>query len=344
MFFELFLSVVLYVNPPISDGSLKVSLANNLHLSSTQAEAQPVVKKKTKHSAHQLSTKLSLLTTTDRVRLKTTDKTTALAIDAVLLLKSQEALFTPQHLPAQLRDVESTLFTATLQPQVLAIEAYNQEWFTQGLYKDREGFYISSGLYNKSMLIYQHPSQTLRYLLPPNFFAEGLTVVDNKLFLLTWREQTLLIFDKKTLTLIDTIAYKGEGWGLTHNKKSFIMSDGSNVLKFRDKDSFEVQYTLTIKDLNYINELEYVDGVVWANRWYDENIYALDSHSGCILAIVNLKNLRLASIAHSQKNISNGIAYDKAKNALWVTGKYWNQRFLIALPPLDNSHCDNSSL
>jgi glutamine cyclotransferase len=344
MFFELFFSVVLYVNPPISDGSPKLSLANNSHPNSSQSEAQSVIKKKTKHSAHQVPTKLSLLTTTDRILLKTTDITTPLAIGAVLFLKSQLALSTSQNFPPPLQDIESPLFTAALQPQVLAIEAYNQEWFTQGLYKDREGFYISSGLYNKSILIYQSPSQTLRYLLPPNFFAEGLTVIDDKLFLLTWREKTLLIFDKKTLTLIDTIAYKGEGWGLTHNKESFIMSDGSNVLKFRDKNSFEIQYTLTIKDLNYINELEYVDGVIWANRWYDEKIYALDSHSGCILASINLEDLRLASITHNQKNVSNGIAYDREKNALWVTGKYWNQRFLIALPTLDHTHCDNSLL
>ena len=226
-----------------------------------------------------------------------------------------------------------------LKPTVLAKEPYNRKWFTQGLYKDGESFYISSGLYNKSVLIFLSPSKNLRYFLPPHYFAEGLTVIDDKLFLLTWKEETLLVFDKNTLTPIKKLSYTGEGWGLTHNKKSFIMSNGTNTLKFMDKDSFEVQHTLTINKLDNINELEYVDGVIWANRWYDEKIYAIDSVKGCVLTSIDLTTLRLASITPDKKNIANGIAYDKDKNGLWVTGKYWNHRFLIALPPLDKTSC-----
>lgn len=226
-----------------------------------------------------------------------------------------------------------------LQPKVLAKEPYNRKWFTQGFYKDNESFYISSGLYNQSVLIYQSPSKNLRYFLPPQYFAEGLTVIDDKLFLLTWKEETLLVFDKNTLTPINKFNYKGEGWGLTHNEKSFIMSNGSNTLKFRDKNTFEVQHALTVENLDNINELEYINGVIWANRWYDEKIYAIDSKNGCVLASIDLTNLRLGSITPDKLNVSNGIAYDKEKNGLWVTGKYWNHRFLIALPQLDKTRC-----
>jgi glutamine cyclotransferase len=233
----------------------------------------------------------------------------------------------------------SAKFPVALKPKVLAQEPFNHKWFTQGFFKENESFYISSGLYNQSVVVYQSPHKNLRYFLPPQYFAEGLTVIDDKLFLLTWKEETLFIFDKKTLTLIKKLSYQGEGWGLTHNENSFIMSNGSNTITFRDKDSFEVQHTLTIQNFDNINELEYVDGIIWANRWYDEKIYAIDSNSGCILASIDLTSLRLASIADDKKNITNGIAYDKDKHGLWVTGKYWNQRFLIALPQLYKSAC-----
>jgi glutamine cyclotransferase len=233
----------------------------------------------------------------------------------------------------------SAKFPVALKPNVLAQEPYNQQWFTQGFFKDDETFYISSGLYNKSVLVYQSPHKNLRYFLPPQYFAEGLTVIDDKLFLLTWKEETLFIFDKKTLTPISKLTYKGEGWGLTHNENSFIMSNGSNNITFRDKNSFEVQHALTIQNFDNINELEYIDGIIWANRWYDEKIYAIDSKNGCILASIDLTNLRLDSITSNDKNITNGIAYDKERDGLWVTGKYWNQRFLIALPQLDKSVC-----
>jgi glutamine cyclotransferase len=341
MFFALFLVSVLNLGLSTNDSAPSLNLKNNLFLDSTKPEAQQALETIATHAATPTSAISSLYLTASSTTPPFT--TTAITSDRTSLTASLTttdiALSTQRNLPILSQHSRSTLFPPTLKPKVLETAAYNQEWFTQGLYKDQEGFYISSGLYNKSILIYQTPNQILRYFLPPNYFAEGLTVVDDKLFLLTWREETLFIFDKTTLTLINKISYDGEGWGLTHNDKSFIMSNGSNTLQFRDKSSFEVQHTLTIENLNHINELEYIDGVIWANRWYDEKIYALDSHSGCILTSINLKDLRLASITHSQKNVTNGIAYDREENGLWVTGKYWSHRFLIAIPLLDKSHC-----
>ncbi len=228
-----------------------------------------------------------------------------------------------------------------ISPTIIATAPYSNRWFTQGLYQDdSKNFYISSGGYNESTLIYQQPHKVTRYTLPAHFFAEGLTVIDDKIFLLTWKENTLLVFDKKTLTPIQQITYKGEGWGLTHNENSLIMSNGSNTLYFRDKDSFKVQRTITVKGLDKINELEYIDGIIWANRWLDDNIYAIDTKSGCIVTSIDLSSLRAKSVKPSNKNVVNGIAYDKDKKGLWVTGKLWNHRFLIALPTLDKAHCN----
>jgi glutamine cyclotransferase len=343
MLFDILL--VLILNLSSNDASSSLRLNNYSLLDPAEPITQKVVSTSAERPAPQSSTEPQLYSTTSSVPVPlplTDDRSvtrSALITQAASITQTTVASSNEQGL-RPLQHFKLTLPLLDLQPEVLAIEPYNQEWFTQGLYKDNDGFYISSGLYNKSMLIYQSSNQRLRYFLPPNYFAEGLTVVGDKLFLLTWKEQTLLIFDKATLTLINKIAYEGEGWGLTHTEKSFIMSNGSNTLEFRDKQSFEVQHALTIKNLNYINELEYVDGVIWANRWYDDKIYALDSTSGCIITTINLMNLRLASTAHRKKNVTNGIAYDKEKNGLWVTGKYWKHRFLIAIPLLDRGHCE----
>ncbi len=226
-------------------------------------------------------------------------------------------------------------------PTVISAAPYNKLWFTQGLFQDdNNNFYISSGRYNQSTLIYQQPHKIIRYSLPPQFFAEGLTVVDDKIFLLTWKEKTLFVFDKKTLKLINKLSYNGEGWGLTHNESSFIMSNGSNTLYFRDKETFEIEHTIKVKGLDKINELEYINGIIWANRWLDDNIYAIDANSGCVVQSIDLSSLRTKSVKPNNKNVVNGIAYDKDKNGLWVTGKLWNHRFLIDLPTLDKTHCD----
>jgi glutamine cyclotransferase len=228
-----------------------------------------------------------------------------------------------------------------IEPEVITTESHDANWFTQGLYHTDKGFFISSGLYDKSMLIYQTPKKTIRYSLPGKYFAEGLTVTDGNIYLLTWKENTLFIFDKESFRKKGQLYYEGEGWGLTHTANEFIMSNGSNQLLFRDKNSFEIKKKIEVKGLNYLNELEYVDGIIWANRWYDNHIYAIDSKNGCLLAKVNLSNLRQTGTKKNRNHITNGIAYDHQQKALWVTGKNWSKRFLIKLPSIKKNDCKN---
>lgn len=164
-------------------------------------------------------------------------------------------------------------------------------------------------------------------------------MVDNTLYLLTWKEKTLLLFDRETLQKKGEIAYSGEGWGLTHSDDALIMSNGSNQLFFRDKDTFKVLRTLTVPHLDHLNELEYIHGIIWANRWYDDHIYGIDAHSGCVLGKLNIRPLREQAVTINSRNISNGIAYDPQRQGLWVTGKYWPKRFLIKLPALSPANC-----
>ena len=221
-----------------------------------------------------------------------------------------------------------------LQPEILDSQSQNPDWFIQGLYFENNRFYVSSGLYGKSFVTVDNSAQRWEYHLPSVLFAEGLTVIGDQLYLLTWKSQQLLILDKRTGELTGTLSYEGEGWGLTHNDRHFIMSNGSNRLLFRNHRSFALEKNLVVKDLNRLNELEYVDGIIWANRWYDDRIYAIDSNDGCVRAAIDLSELRRQATTANAQAVTNGIAYDTNRQGLWVTGKYWQQRFLIKLPPL----------
>ncbi|MEO0443370.1 MAG: glutaminyl-peptide cyclotransferase [Pseudomonadota bacterium] len=222
-----------------------------------------------------------------------------------------------------------------LNPDVIAEAAYDSSWFTQGLYKEDNTFYVSSGLYKRSFLVKQNAHKRKRYTLAANIFAEGLTILDNTLYLLSWKENTLFLFDKNTLKPKGKLPYKGEGWGLTDNGAELIMSNGSNQLLFRDKNDFRINKVVEIQGLDLINELEYVDEVIWANRWYDDVIYAIDYQQACILAKIDLSSLRKQAKASNQDQVTNGIAYDKEHNGLWVSGKFWSKRFLIKLPKIE---------
>lgn len=224
--------------------------------------------------------------------------------------------------------------------KLLATEAHNANWFTQGLYLDGDNFIISSGLYGRSQIIIQGPTGTLSRSLADRYFAEGLTLVNNRIYLLTWKKKTLLVFDKNNLNPLGQFYYHGQGWGLTHTDKAFIMSNGTNQLQFRDLQDFSLLKTSRIDGLDKINELEYINGILWANRWYDDNIYALEPNKGCLMASIDISHLRLQATAEvDRNNVTNGIAYDASRQGLWVTGKYWSKRFLIKLPEINAMSC-----
>ncbi|MBX2807304.1 MAG: glutaminyl-peptide cyclotransferase [Cellvibrionaceae bacterium] len=224
--------------------------------------------------------------------------------------------------------------------ELLASKKHNSKLFTQGLFLDKGIFYESSGLYGQSQLLHYSDRETLASAIDTKLFAEGLTVIDDTVYMLTWKAQQLLSFNKHTLQQGKTLGYRGEGWGLSHNQQHFIMSNGSNRLTFHNQQSFALEKTLTVKGLDRLNELEYIDGVIWANRWHDDYIYAIDSKSGCILGKINLTTLRQQAVsALNNKNVTNGIAYDADKNGLWVTGKYWGEMFLIKRPTLPVPDC-----
>jgi glutamine cyclotransferase len=229
---------------------------------------------------------------------------------------------------------------------LLDTQAHNPNSFTQGWIKDGDTFFESSGRYSQSF-IQRYPASNTRLengsnnahhiktttqTLDKKYFAEGLTLWGDTLYLLTWQAQTLLLLDKATLRIRHTLPYKGEGWGLTHNGDTLIMSNGTSTLFFRDPDTFAIERTITVKKRLRLNELEYINGIIWANSWYEDRIYAINSHNGCLLGTMDLSLLRARAVTPNDRNVLNGIAYDQDKKALWVTGKYWPSRYLISLP------------
>lgn len=225
--------------------------------------------------------------------------------------------------------------------KVLRSYPHDAQAFTEGLLY-RDGFlYESTGLNGKSSIrkVNLETGKVLQSKdIPPQYFGEGLTVWDDTLVGLTWQTQTGFVFDLKTFELRNQFAYPGEGWGLTQNGKELIMSDGTPTLRFLDPKTFlEVRRVKVTADgiaVAQINELEVVDGEVYANLWHTNTIARIDPANGKIVGWIDLGKLYPdAGKGRNGENVLNGIAYDAEKKRLFVTGKLWPKIYEIKLVP-----------
>ncbi len=232
--------------------------------------------------------------------------------------------------------------------ELIGERTHKTSLFTQGLLVDGDHFYESSGLYGKSLLVSYPVAEpqgstwakisapfTRKLALPPQYFAEGLTLLDNQLYLLTWREQTLLVYDKNTFSLQRQFNYQGEGWGLATDGKQLIRSDGSDRLFFHRVSDFSITRELQVTDggkpVSQLNELEYAQGFIWANVWHQDRILKIDPATGKVLGEVNLQALKHSLKLGNGEQVLNGIAWDEQQQAFWVTGKLWPKMFLLRL-------------
>jgi glutamine cyclotransferase len=172
------------------------------------------------------------------------------------------------------------------------------------------------------------------FKIPPGYFGEGITVTAGKLFELTWKDKTGFVYDAKTFRLIRNFSYFGEGWGLTHDETALIMSDGTSSLRFLETTRFSERRRLTVMDagvaIGNLNELEMIKGEIWANVWQTDYIVRISPKDGHVLGWVNLKGL-LPAAPGGKADVLNGIAYDSAKDRIFVTGKLWPKLFEIKL-------------
>jgi glutaminyl-peptide cyclotransferase len=231
--------------------------------------------------------------------------------------------------------------------QILAQRSHKPSLFTQGLVLDGNTFYESSGLYGQSMLV-SYPREesankwaqltanfTQKDTLPDRYFAEGLALLDDKLYLLTWQEGTVFVYDRNTFAVLDRWRYSGEGWGLTHNGEQLIRSDGSEHLHFHSPEDFSLEKTLDVQEsgrpVQRLNELEFIAGYVWANIWHENRLVQIDPATGRVVGSLDLTALTAQVDIDSSESVLNGIAYDAERDGMWVTGKKWPSMYLIKL-------------
>ena len=207
--------------------------------------------------------------------------------------------------------------------------------FTQGLEYYGGYLYESTGIAGQSTLrkVALETGEIVRKVsLPPQYFGEGLTIFQGKIYQLTWLSKKGFVCDLRTFRQIAEFPYDGEGWGLTHDDTSLIMSDGTNKIRYLDPVSFAVTRTLEVyagrEAVVNVNELEYIDGQIFANIWHSPRIARIDAHSGQVLACIDLTKIA-AKEQRGDEGVSNGIAYDKAGDRLFVTGKNWPKLFEI---------------
>ncbi len=246
------------------------------------------------------------------------------------------ALLVPSAVAAD--DVPSAETAATpaaaplLEWEVVSRRPHDESAFTQGLLLDDDGrMFESTGLYGGSSLREVDPlsGEVLRRVaVPDDSFAEGLALVEDDLIQLTWRAGLARRYSRDGLMLIGSHAYDGEGWGLCHDGERLVMSDGSDTLTFRDPMTFarlgSVTVTVLGESLAALNELECVEGAVWANVWQTDAIVRIDPADGRVTGVLDLAGIVEPDPAASDPSaVLNGIAHDAEAGTFLVTGKRW---------------------
>jgi glutamine cyclotransferase len=210
--------------------------------------------------------------------------------------------------------------------------------YTQGLVFHQNLFFESAGHYGESSLRRVEPrtGKVLKKVkVSKEYFAEGIAIFEGKIFQLTWESQKGFIYDLDSFKLLGEFTYDGQGWGMTHDGHSLIMSDGTNQIRFLDPVSFKTERTISVYDnkrpVSQLNELEYVKGEIYANIWHSDRIVRLDPATGKILGWIDLTGLLTSTGDCESVDVLNGIAYDEQGDRLFVTGKDWPKVFEIRL-------------
>jgi len=210
--------------------------------------------------------------------------------------------------------------------------------FTQGLVFADDLLYEGTGLRGQSSLRkvdLKTGNILLNRPLSAQFFGEGITIYGNHIIQLTWRARVGFVYDRQTFQLLDTFTYPTEGWGITHDGRSFIMSDGTSTLYLLDPQTFQEVGRLEVHTrdgpVSRLNELEYVQGEIYANVWKTDRIARISPETGEVVGWINLEGLLRPEDRNRRVDVLNGIAYDVKNDRLFVTGKLWPKLFEIEL-------------
>ncbi len=226
--------------------------------------------------------------------------------------------------------------------KTISIHPHDKTTFTEGLVWYQGFLYESGGGRGRSVLrkvdLLTGKAVKSRKVPAPHF-AEGITIFREKVYQLTWKSHTCFVYDADTLEKTGEFTYKGEGWGLTHDARYLIMSDGTHRLRFVDPDTFKTVRTLDVRMngaiVNNLNELEFVEGMIYANVYITNSIVRIDPSTGNVTGLIDLTPLyeKMSPFSLSGINMPNGIAYDPETRAIYVTGKFWPKLFKVKIVP-----------
>ena len=223
--------------------------------------------------------------------------------------------------------------------RIVNVFPHDENAFTQGLFFRDGWLYESTGRRGASSIRKVHIDTGRvgqQYDFARRYFGEGIVDWEDRLIAVTWEAGEGFVFGIEEFDEQRRFSYAGEGWGLTRNESHIIMSDGTPTLRFLDPDTLETKKSLTVmfegEPLRYVNELEWIDAEIWANVWTTDWIVRIDPESGNVTSLVDLAGLLPASDRRpGHTDVLNGIAYDAARDRLFVTGKHWPKLFEIEL-------------
>lgn len=224
--------------------------------------------------------------------------------------------------------------------EVVKEYTHDETSYTQGLFFNDGKLYESTGQWGEStfrVVDLATGDAVSRLDFDKKFFVEGSVIFKDKLYILTWTNKVVFIYDPETLEYQKTYSYPREGWGLTTDGKHLIASDGSARLFFMD-ENLKVDHIVTVRldgrPVRYLNELEYIDGKIWANVYTSDVILIIDPSSGAVEATVDCTGLLPKELHDEYTDVLNGIAYDPSSKKTYLTGKYWKRMYEVKLVPV----------
>lgn len=233
-----------------------------------------------------------------------------------------------ENVDSRLIRILSDISPKKLKANILTTYSHNLNHFTQGLEFNDGKLYESTGLNGESKIAQISLNQdkpVLEKSIDSEYFGEGITILNNELYQITWQNQTCFIYDKNTFELKKKISYTGEGWGLCNNGEHIIMSNGSSQLTFRNPETFQIERTIDVYDnvgeRMKLNELEYINGKIFANVWMLDIILEIDPQTGKVLSEIDCSEV--VSKGQGSGEVLNGIAYNSKTNKIYLTGKKW---------------------